>query len=251
VIGVPGRLLLLCVFCAVSTTSAQDLFEVHVYQYEPLKWGQYSFETHLNYAARGAGQSGETHLSLEPTIGVAPIAAVGFMLLNAWQAGNSPEVAGWRVLPHLYAPQSWHLPIHLGFVSEFSFEKPRYEQNTRRVELRLILDREFRRWEIAVNPVLERALHGPGTRYGWNFAPAALIRWKREPFSPSVEYYGQVESINVPPRAQPEVHQLFLGGDWVAKPGFSVNFGTGFDLGSRGPGIVVKSRLEWTWQAHR
>src|SRR5476649_147319 len=69
-------------------------------------------------------------------------------------------------------------------------------------------------------------------------------------FSPSLEYYGEIESINVPPRAQPEVHQLFVGGDWELRPGFGINLGTGFDLGSNGPGIVLKSRFEWDWRAH-
>ena len=75
-----------------------------------------------------------------------------------------------------------------------------------------------------------------------------LLRLKRPKFSPSVEYYGEVESLNVRPRAQPEVHQLFLGGDWQAAEIFSINFGIGFDLGPRGPGIVVKSRFEWDWR---
>jgi hypothetical protein len=66
-------------------------------------------------------------------------------------------------------------------------------------------------------------------------------------FSPSVEYYGEIESINAPPRAQPEFHQLFLGGDWRATPMFTVNLGAGVDLGSRGPGLVVKTRFEWDW----
>jgi hypothetical protein len=60
-----------------------------------------------------------------------------------------------------------------------------------------------------------------------------------------------VESIDIRPRAQPEVHQLFAGGDWHAGPVFSVNLGVGFDLGHRGPGVVLKSRLEWDWRRQR
>jgi hypothetical protein len=74
-----------------------------------------------------------------------------------------------------------------------------------------------------------------------------LLRRKVPVFSPSLEYYGENESINVPPRAQPEVHQLFVGGDWEAWPRFMINLGVGFDLGSSGPGIVLKSRFEWHW----
>lgn len=54
---------------------------------------------------------------------VAPSFAVGFMFLNAWEPGYSPQFAGWRVLPRFYAPESWRLPFRLGFVSEFSFQR--------------------------------------------------------------------------------------------------------------------------------
>ena len=97
--------------------------------------------------------------------------------------------------------------------------------NSRRIELRPILDREFTRWQVVFNPVFERAMHGPGTRHGWNFEPALLLRWKRRTFSPSIEYYGEIESIYVPPSAQPEVHQLFAEGDWGLKAGIQGEFG--------------------------
>ncbi|HEY4361836.1 MAG TPA: hypothetical protein VGN17_12735 [Bryobacteraceae bacterium] len=235
-----SRLLLLAL--ASSAALAQDPFEIHVYEYEPMKLHQYSLEAHLNTDPQAAN---ETHLTLEPTFGLSREMAVGFMFLSGWQPGNSPQFGGWRVLPHLYAPESWGLPVRLGFVSEFSFQKTLFEENPRRVELRPILDREFEHWQIVFNPVFERALHGPGTRRGWNFEPALLLRWKREKFSPSVEYYGEVESVNVVPRAQPEVHQLFLGGDWEQSKAFLVNMGVGFDVGSRGPGVILKSRFEW------
>jgi len=109
------------------------------------------------------------------------------------------------------------------------------------VELRPILDREFPNWEIVFNPVFERALRGPGTERGRNFEPALLLRWKRPVFSPSLEYYGGIESINVPPRAQLEGHPLFFGGDWHVTSIMTINMGLGCDLSERGPGIVLKS----------
>jgi hypothetical protein len=241
----------------VSTLAAQDPFEIHIYEYEPMRLGQYSLEAHLNVTAQGTSlhdgtllpTDHQTHLTLEPTAGVTPEFAVGFMFLSAWEPGYSPQYTGWRVLPHFYLPESWNLPVRVGFVAEFSFQNAAYEENSRRVELRPILDREFQRWQIVFNPVVERALHGPGTRHGWNFEPALLLRWKRPKFSPSLEYYGEVESITAQPYAQPEVHQLFLGGDWEASPRFSVNLGAGFDMTDRGPGLVLKSRLEWHWGA--
>lgn len=241
--------------CCSSGLLAQDPFEIHIYEYEPLLRNEYSLEAHLNFVAQGNSLSDgtllptrhQTHLTLEPTFGISSNFALGFMFLNAWEPGHSPQFAGWRALPHFYAPESWRLPVRLGLVAEFSFQNTRYEENSRRIELRPIIDREFSQWQIVFNPVMERATHGPGTAHGWNFEPAILLRWKRKAFSPSLEYYGEIESLNVRPRAQPEVHQLFIGGDWEAGPVFRLNMGIGFDLGNRGPGAVLKSRFEWDW----
>lgn len=71
--------------------SAQDPFEIHVYEYEPLSLHQYSLEAHLNFDTQGTTTRDgtvlptlhQTHLTLEPTIGVSPEFAVGFMFLNA------------------------------------------------------------------------------------------------------------------------------------------------------------------------
>ena len=240
-----GTVLLIAGVLCVSRAPAQDPFEIHVYEYEPLSWHEYSLEAHVNGMAQGTDMrdgslvpaNQQKHLTLEPTLGISENLALGFMFLSAWEPGYGPQFAGWRVLPHFYAPESWGLPFRLGFVAEFSFQNTRYEENSRRAEFRPILDKEFSHWQIVFNPVVERALHGPGTRRGWNLEPAMLLRLKRPKFSPSVEYYGEVESLNVRPRAQPEVHQLFLGGDWQAAEIFSVNFG-----------IVVKSRFEWDWR---
>jgi hypothetical protein len=163
----------LAALTCLSGALAQDPFEIHIYEYEPLSWREFSLEAHLNVMGQGTSlnngsllpTSHQTHLTLEPTFGVSENFAIGFMFLNAWEPGYTPQFAGWRVLPHFYAPETWHLPFRLGFVSEFSFQNISYEENSRRVELRPILDREFSRWQIVLNPVFERALHGP-----WNAA---------------------------------------------------------------------------------
>src|SRR5580658_4524753 len=47
-----ARLLLVGVCCAWQVL-AQDPFEIHVYEYEPMPWGEYSLEAHLNFMPQG------------------------------------------------------------------------------------------------------------------------------------------------------------------------------------------------------
>ena len=97
-------------------------------------------------------------MTFEWTAGLSGWASLGFMQLNARRPGGGLDYAGWRVLPHLYAPRSWHLPVDFGLVAEFSFQKTTYQENSRRLEVRPILEKRVRKFQVAFNPVFERAL---------------------------------------------------------------------------------------------
>jgi hypothetical protein len=43
----------------------------------------------------------------------------------------------------------------------------------------------------------------------------------------------------------PQTHRVFLGGDWQVRSSVMIDVGAGFDLTSRGPGLVLKTRFEW------
>src|SRR5579871_1611273 len=85
-----SSLLLASLLCWVSILAAQDPFEIHVYEYEPLEWRQYSLEAHLTFEPQGSEKADgtllpaahQTHVTLEPTIGLSPNFAIGFMFLN-------------------------------------------------------------------------------------------------------------------------------------------------------------------------
>ena len=117
--------------------------------------------------------------SAEPTFGFSQSFAVGFMFLNAWEPSYSPQFAGWRVLPHLYAPESWGLPVRLGFVASSRFRTLVMRKTRDGSNCGLSSTGNFEHWQVVFNPVLERALHGPGIAHGWNFEPALLLRCKR------------------------------------------------------------------------
>jgi hypothetical protein len=176
------------------------------------------------------------------------------MLLSAVRpGGHGLEYAGWRLLPHLYAPKSWHLPVDLGLVAEFSFQRTTYEENSRRVELRPIIEKNMRRLQLDVNPVFERALHGPGVRRGWSFEPAFRVGYElTERFSPSVEYYSDDGPFPTFRPVDQQIHQIFPGGDVRLTKSLSCSLGVGIGLTSAGNRLIYKARFEYSFgRKHR
>jgi hypothetical protein len=237
-----------------GTVQAQDPFEIHVYEYETLKRGEFAFETHLNHIGKGTREfegpvapfQDQLHVTFELTAGLTDFASIGFMQLNARRPANGLEYAGWRVLPHFCAPRSWHLPIDLGLVAEFSFQKTTYEENSRRLEVRPIIEKKFNRLQIDFNPVFERALRGPGTQAGWNFEPAARVGYDlTEKFAPSLEYYSEWGPVPSFSPLREQVHQILPGGDVKLANNLTWSFGIGIGTTSAGNRIVYKSRIEF------
>lgn len=136
-----GSTILLSLLLA-GRACAQDPFEIHVYEYESLKPGTFTLESHLNYVGIGtktaegpvAPFNNQFHMTYELTGGITDNISLGFMLLSAKRPGYGLDYAGWRVLPHFYVPEEWHWPLGVGLVAEFSFQQTTYEENSRRVE---------------------------------------------------------------------------------------------------------------------
>jgi hypothetical protein len=226
---------------------AQDPFEIHVYEYETLSPLRFTLEQHLNYWAIGskefdgtaAPSNDQMHMTYELTGGITNQISVGFMQLNGVIPGSGFQYAGWRVLPHFYAPKTWHLPLDIGLVTEFSFVRPQFLVDTRHVEIRPILERTEGAFQFDFNPVFARALHGPGVRDGWTFEPAARVAYgaKSAHLRPYLEWYGEINPV--------QVHQLFPGVDLDLGHNIVWSLGVGTGLTSEPPRLVIKSHLEF------
>jgi hypothetical protein len=228
------RLLLLSI--SVSAW-AQDPFEIQVFEYEPLPLGAYTYEAHINYVVDGTTEH-QLHFSSEWTAGITDQIRAGVTILTAEGAGIGIEYAGVRFLPHFYAPRSWHLPVNLGLLAEFSFERSRFNADTRVLELRGITEKHAGRLQMDGNIVFERALHGPGTAAGWKLEPSGRIAWQaRQSLTPSLEYYGEL--------GQKRAHLLLPGADWKIRERVTWSFGVGMALAGAGNQVVLKTRLEF------
>jgi len=88
--------------------------------------------------------------------------------------GGGFEYAGWRLRPRVSLPKSWHLPVDVSISGEIGFPRQAYEENSVTFELRPILEKKLGRWQFDFNPVLARALRGPGTKDGWESSPECV-----------------------------------------------------------------------------
>ncbi len=235
---------------------AQDTFEIQVYEYETVPKGKWDLETHFNYIAKGttvfdgtvAPTQHQSHLTFEFTHGITEHFELAAYLVLANRPGAGSEYAGWRIRPRWSLPKEWHLPVDVSVSAEVGFPRDTYEENSTTLEFRPILERRFGKVQIDLNPVLGRALQGPGTSQGWEFEPGvrgAVSVTKQ--LDLSTEYYGGLGPVtNWAPRHQ-QVHQFFFGGDYQFSDKIVLNVGVGFAGTEVGNRLVYKTRMGWVF----
>lgn len=247
------RSFLLLLVCAAAAC-AQDPFEIQVFEYEPLPRGASTYEAHLNYVLDGsrafsgpvAPTEDQFHFTSEWTVGLAQQLRMGFALLTSARPGQPLEYAGFRVLPHFYTPRSWHLPVNLGVVAEFSSVRPLYDENTQELELRGIVEKHIGRLQLDGNLVFARALHGPGTRSGWSMEPAGRMAWQVYPrLTPSLEYYSALGPLGSFLPGNQQVHLFLPSADWQVTGRLKWSFGVGVSATASGNHVILKSRFEY------
>jgi hypothetical protein len=248
------RMLLVTLLVAgVGTPAvAQDTFEIQVYEYQTVPRGKWDIETHLNLIQRGtrlfegsvAPTQHQTHLTFELTRGVTDYFEMAGYLVTARRDGAAPEFAGWRLRPRVRAPDSWKLPVRLSLSVEVGFPDKKYEEAQSTFEFRPIIEKTAGKWQFDVNPVLGRALKGPGSGEGWDFEPGVRIAYETSKLLDlSVEYYGATGSVTDPLPAREQVHQFFPGGDINFSENVVLNFGLGLGATNVGNRMVWKTRL--------
>ena len=103
-----------------------------------------------------------------------------------------------------------------------------------------------------VNPVFERALHGPGIRDGWGFEPAFRVGYEaNERFTPSLEYYSSTGPFPTSVALDQQEHQIFPGADIKLGENLLWNVGVGVGLTSAGDRVILKSRMEYSFGRKR
>ncbi|HEU5218800.1 MAG TPA: hypothetical protein VFU23_09080 [Gemmatimonadales bacterium] len=234
--------------------AAQDPFEIQVYEYATVPKGRWNLETHFNYTTRGtrlpegtvAPSQGQSHLTFELTRGISDLFEMAGYVVLARRQGHGPDFVGWRLRPRVRAPETWKLPVRLSLSLEAGFPRDLYEEADATLEVRPIIERQFGRVLIDLNPVLGRSIKGPGSDDGWDFEPGARVGVSmNRVVELSVEYYGGLGAVgDFLPRAE-QTHQFFGGGDFQVSETVVINAGLGLGVTDAGNRTVLKARIGW------
>lgn len=227
----------------------QDNYEIQVYGAETVAAGRTMVELHSNYAVRGERDTVNGvlpsnhafHETLEVTHGFTPWFETGFYVFTSIQPGEGWEWVGDHIRPRVRVPEEWGWPVGLSLSTEIGYQRRSFAEDTWTWELRPIIDKQWRRWYFALNPALEKSLHGLNSNAGFEFAPSAKISFDvTKVVAAGVEYYSSLGPLGRLDPWNEQQHQVFPAIDLNFSPDWEVNFGVGFGLTRSTDDLLVK-----------
>lgn len=249
-----ARLHVVLLLAFASACLAQDPFEIQVYEYPTVPKGMWNLETHVNYVGKGtktpegtaSPSHNQFHVTFELTRGITENFELAGYLVMARRAGinSAMEFAAWRIRPRVRVPERWRWPVGISLSTEFAFPRKQYEEARTTMEIRPIIEKKLGRWQLDFNPVVGKAIAGPGSGAGWDFEPGARFGYTVNPkFELSLEYYGSTGPVGDFFPSREQVHQIFPGFDWNIRENVVWNWGIGWGVTGAGNRLVYKWRI--------
>jgi hypothetical protein len=235
-----------------------DPWEFEVYPYATVQRGVIELETDNAVIPNGHSQSGSGtakgtypsqgrwYNAYEMTYGltdrIETAAYLNMTLADShgyWWGGDKVRLRG-----RLFDEDT--LPINLGWYAELEWHKtPQFDDADLELEVKPIIEKDFGRLSLILNPVFEKPLYGRGHDQGFEFGyrNAAYYRWMRY-LSAGVEFYGAVGLIDDNNPIRDQQHYIFPV-IWGELPhGIEYNVGPGFGLTPGSDRVLVKFNLE-------
>jgi hypothetical protein len=220
-----------------ARATAQDNYEIQVYGSETAAPGETMVELHSNFSAEGSKTTTDrtypTNHSLRETVeithGFNEWFEMGFYVFSSAGSGYGWQWAGDHIRPRVRIPEKWHWPVGVGLSSEVGYQPPRFSPDTWTLEIRPIVDKKLGRWYMSFNPTLDRSLHGPGTKMGFEFSPNVKASYditRKVAFG--LEYYGSLGPLSGFDPVREQQHQFFptfdldLGKNWEFNAGVGI-----------------------------
>jgi hypothetical protein len=251
--ALPCRWLALAALTALPLLAhAQANYEIQVYGADTVPPQNLMVELHSNFTAEGEKNTldgvypthHQLHETLELTGGINSWSEVGFYVFTSAQDGHGVQWVGDHIRPRVRVPESWGWPVGVSLSMELGYQRAVYSTDTWTWEVRPIIDKTVGRWYFAVNPALERTLHGPDVSEGWGFAPSFKIGYDFTPVvSGGVEYYADYGRIGGFAPTHNQQQQVFFVADLNVSPLWEINFGVGIGATGSTDHLIFKAIL--------
>jgi hypothetical protein len=251
-------ILAIAAMLCVRSGVAQGNYEIQVYGAATVPPKTLMTELHSNFTPEGQKYyidgviptNHQQHETLELTEGITNWSEIGFYVFTSEQDGHGVQWVGDHIRPRVRAPDSWHLPVGLSLSTEIGYQRAVYSPDTWTWEIRPIIDKTAGRWYFAVNPALERTLHGPDVNQGLGFSPAAKVSYDfTRVVSGGFEYYADYGRFGSFDSLHYQQQQIFVVTDLNTSPKWEINIGVGVGSTASTDHLIVKGilgrRFDW------
>ena len=241
--------IVVCLLVGVARARGQDNYEIQVYGYDTVPAHHTMLEFHTNFTALGEKNTVDGvlpthhawHETIEITHGFNDWFETGLYIFTSARSGNGWDFVGSHIRPRVRAPESWHWPVGVSISNEIGYQRRGYSVDTWTWEMRPIVDKQLGKWYWSFNPTLDRALHGPNTRRGFEFSPNFKFSYGvTRKIAAGIEYYGSFGPITGFDPLREEQHAIFPTIDLDLGPQWEVNFGPGLGLTSSTDRLILK-----------
>ena len=259
--GPPARLASLLVAAALAllapSAHAVDPFEIQVYDGTANAPGVPGLELHVNSVPIGVTtapspqypENGQTHFTLEPSLGLFPWWELGGYFLMALRGDQAFDYAGVKLRNKFVTPPGWDPRWRLGMNVEFSLLPVTYDRGRWANELRPIVAWENERFAFALDPIVDTSLAGPDASAGPTFEPCFSAAVKlHDVVSVGVEYYTNFGPFSgFLPWSQEEQY-VYEVVNLLGVKRLELNAGVGEGLTNASNRLVLKAILGYTWE---
>jgi hypothetical protein len=234
-----------------------DAYEIQVYDGTANAPGVPGIELHANRVARGVQtseapelpQHRQSHLTLEPSLGILPFWEIGGYLQSAIRADGQLDYAGAKLRSKFVSPPGWDRFWRLGVNVELSLMPDAYDRDRWGTEVRPIVAWEDERWMFAFNPIVSTPLGGTDFRYGPALEPALSLERKFEgAVGVGIEYYASLGPMSNIAGWSSQQHVLYEVINVLSIERLEVNAGIGEGLTKASNPLTFKLILGWSFE---
>jgi hypothetical protein len=227
--------------------TAQDLFELEVFEYDSTRPGGYEIELHANAMSRGSVAADSalsnhrpTHISVEVTRGWTDrIETAVFLQTAPFGSMGSARFAGGHLRGKVRIGTLPIVPLLLAVSAEYAFNRQAFNHELQTFETRAVVGFERGRLSLTANPSLEIVTHGSEEGLEPVFDLSARAAWRLASRVTLTTDYFSAAATTRHLRPEPRAHHLmFSGVDLGVGSSWELGISAGHCLTSQEPWLM-------------